>query len=111
MKPLLTLVALGLIVFSARSAEAAAPLDVLDETIGLAFLSTPLNDAAQFISDLHKIEVELDRAGLKRAGVPEDTPITLRADKVKLKTALTDMLAPLKLTYKVVGDSIVITDK
>ena len=108
---LIALAAAAFVLAAAPPVQAATPEEALDTVCQMDFPDVPLKDVAKFIGDLHEVKVELDEKGLKRAGVSPDVTIKFEADGVKLKTALTDMLKPLKLTHKVDGDKIVITAK
>lgn len=71
----------------------------LREQTQLKFVNVPLSDGLEFVSDLHDIDVDLDHAILKKAGIALTTPVTIDVRSVKLHVALKILLRPLKLGY------------
>ncbi len=97
----------------AHAAELAAAeariRKALEEKTDFHFRSTPLNDIARFISQLHNIPVQLDERTLNDAAVELDLPITARLRGVTLGAALELILGRHDLAYKYHNESLLIT--
>lgn len=81
----------------------------LEETTQIEFVDTPLQDAVEFLSELHNIPIILDRAAFGDKGVPFDQPLTQKLSEVRLESALDILLEPHGLTYLVEDDVLKIT--
>jgi hypothetical protein len=64
----------------------------LQETVTLEFPDTTLKKAAQFISQLHNVEIEIDLESLKEIGIDETSKVSYKAERVRMKEALSGML-------------------
>jgi hypothetical protein len=84
----------------------------LSEPVSLTFKDTPLH---QVISDLNMLvpgaNIALDRLALQEAGIGLDTPLTLAAERIALKSALNVLLDQAKLTYVIRDQCLMITTK
>ncbi len=83
----------------------------LTRPITVDFEQTSLRDALAFIQQATGINVILDPKAVKELGLDEETPVTLKLDKVSLKSILNLMLDPLDLTYIIRDDVLFITSK
>lgn len=81
----------------------------LEKPFTFEFKETPLHDVRDFIRDLVKVNVELDGKALDDYGIGEDVPVTFKAKKMRLKSALRHILDPLDLSHCVRNGAIVIT--
>ena len=90
---------------SGREAIEAA----LAEPTQLEFIETPLQDVIDYLSDLHGINIIIDRLALDNAGIAPDTAVTINLSGVKLCRALDLMLRPLHLTWTLRHDVLLIT--
>ncbi len=73
------------------------------------FVETPLDEAIDYLQDMHGIAIQLDRKALEEAGMFDDTPVSLDVENVSLRTALRLLLRPLDLTYVVQDEVLMIT--
>jgi hypothetical protein len=81
----------------------------LGETTSLQFLEQPLGDVVAFLEERHKIEIQLDNAGLDTAGVNTDTPVTIDVEGISLRSALNLMLKSIELTYAIQDGVLLVT--
>ncbi len=77
----------------------------------VAFSDTPLHEAVDFLKELHRIEIWLDKETLTADGINTDTPITLQMSGISLDSTLNMMLEPLQLDYVIKNEVLVITTK
>lgn len=75
-----------------RIAELVRVSKALDKDAELEFHHTPFDVAIQFLSDIHKIPIELDEDALRKAGVETNKPVNLELKGFKLRSVL-DLLA------------------
>jgi hypothetical protein len=75
----------------------------------MEFVETPLEDAVDFLKDLHAIEIQLDSKALESAGIGSDTPLTGTLKGVSLGSALRLLLRSLEMTYVVRDGVLLIT--
>ena len=68
-----------------------------------------LKDVVDYLKDLHHIEIQLDSAALKEAGVDESTPVTKNLKGISLRSALKLMLDELQLKYVIHNEVLLIT--
>ena len=54
----------------------------------MEFTETPLQDAIDYLRDLHGIEIQLDTKALEDAGIGSETPVTRNLHGVSLKSGL-----------------------
>ena len=81
----------------------------LDSPTAIEFVETPLKDVVDYLKDIHHIEIQLDTAGLKDAGIDESTPVTKNLNGISLRSALRLMLDELQLKYVIHNDVLLIT--
>ena len=72
------------------------------------FNRTPLKDAVNFLSQ-HHFKIEIDERALAAQGVTTDSPVSLIASQLQLRSALRLILEPLELDYLVRTDRLLIT--
>lgn len=72
-------------------------------------IETPLDDLLRDISKDHEMNIAIDPAGFRRAGVAPDKLITINVKGTSLRAFLPMMLKPLGLTYRVRPDGLWIT--
>lgn len=89
--------------------------DILEQLyntrVNWTFDAMPLQAVLEFISKSEKIKLQLDRGALLNAGISADEPISFNKSALPLNSALTQMLTVVGLTYKIDGDSLVITTR
>jgi len=97
----------------AKSASPAEALrKALDEKITVDYSSQSFQEAINHLRQKTKINFVLDMQSLQQMGIGFDeqpTPVLLKVDNGKVKTALQKMLSPYHLTYVILGDSVMIT--
>jgi hypothetical protein len=83
----------------------------LDQVIDVKFENQPLEGAVNQLREAHKINFVLDRVAVSTMGIDpmNGNLVNLEQSNVKLRTVLRSLLAPLHLTYAIVGDTVVIT--
>ena len=87
-------------------------LELLYNTrVDWTFNAMPLQAVLESISKSEKIKLQLDRGALLNAGISADEPISFNKSALPLNSALTQMLTVVGLTYKIDGDSLVITTR
>ncbi len=69
----------------------------------------PLREVVEQLKKQHKIEIQLDYAALKEAGVDESAPITKNLKGISLSSALKLLLDELQLKYVVHNEVLLIT--
>ena len=82
---------------------------VLAQPTQLEFVETPLKDVIDYLKDLHHIEIELDTAALKEAGVDDSTPVTKNLKGISLRSALKLVLDELQLKWVIHNEVLLIT--
>ncbi|MHC4400754.1 MAG: SHD1 domain-containing protein [Planctomycetota bacterium] len=73
------------------------------------FVETPLEEVADYLTNLHGIAVVLDRLSLRDWGVEPDAPVTAKGKGLPLEKALDSILGPLELAWFVRGDLLLIS--
>ena len=81
----------------------------LSESTEVTFADNPLEEALNYLEDLHHIEIWLDKAALQDEGVTSDTQITLSMSGISLRSVLRLMLEPHGLTYLIEDEVMKIT--
>ncbi len=83
----------------------------LGEPTTMEFVDTPLQDAIDYLKDVHNIEIQLEKTALEEAGVGSDTPVTRTLKGISLRSALRLLLAdlPTPLTYVIEDEVLKIT--
>ncbi|MFZ5833525.1 MAG: hypothetical protein ACOY3P_25850, partial [Planctomycetota bacterium] len=93
---------------SAKPAEKRIT-EQLNSPTKLEFIETPLVDVVNFLEDLHKIQIELDKRALAAVAISTDTPISTSLQGISLRSALRLMLRDLDLTYVIKDEVLYIT--
>jgi len=76
----------------------------------LEFIQTPLQDVVDYLKDLHKIEIQIDRKAFQDQGLDASTlPVTANLKGISLRSALNLVLHNLDLTYLVEDEVLLIT--
>lgn len=83
----------------------------LAERTQIGFIDTPLQDAIDFLKELHKITILVDEDALAKAGLATDHPINLHVQDISLQSALRLMLGPHGLTYVIEDEVLKITTR
>ncbi|HWB08715.1 MAG TPA: hypothetical protein VG826_05810 [Pirellulales bacterium] len=83
----------------------------LDEATELDMADQPLSDVIEYWKQKHEIEIQLDGKALADAGIGSDTPVTLKTEGIRLRSALRMVLGNLDLTYSVGDGYLLITSK
>lgn len=84
----------------------------LQKQTQIDFVDTSLKDALDFLADLHKIQILIDRQSLADAGVdPNTVPINLSLSKVSLRSVLNIILRRHGLTWVVRNEVLEVTTK
>ncbi len=81
----------------------------LGEPTTMEFIETPLQDAVDYLKDLHGIEIQLDSKALEEAGMGADTPVTRTLKGITLRSALHLLLDTYDLTYVIKDEVLLIT--
>lgn len=81
----------------------------LEHPTEVSFTDNPLEEALNYLEDLHHIEIWLDKQALQNEGVATDQPVTLMMTGITLRSALGMILEPLNLDYVIKNDVLVIT--
>jgi hypothetical protein len=81
----------------------------LEESTSVELIEQPLADYVDFIRDLHKIEVQVDRRALEEMGIDVDEPIAKRLEGLSLCSALNLILRDLGLDWTIANEVLLIT--
>ena len=81
----------------------------LNQPTTFEFLDSTLQEVADYVEDIHGIEVELDDRALEELGIATDTPVTRNLTDISLRSALRLTLGSLDLTYTVRDEVLLIT--
>lgn len=81
----------------------------LSETTEVSFTDNPLEEALDYLEDLHHIEIWIDKQALQEEGVNSDQQVTLVMSGISLRSVLRLMLEPLGLTYLIEDEVMKIT--
>jgi hypothetical protein len=95
---------------AATHAENLAVWGALNAPEAIRIRQMPLSQLVETLSDRHKIRFTLDAAGLRRANVEPDVPMTADTKRIPIGTNLRQILANLGLTYRVTDGAVLITD-
>ncbi len=99
-------------VLNASETAAVARINAaLASSTDIDFKETPLHAAVAQLQKRHKIEIQLDSAGLKDAGVEADCPVTKRVSGISLRSALRLVLDELQLQYVIHNEVLLITSR
>jgi len=83
--------------------------EALKQPTQIEFVETPLKDVVDYLADLHHIEIQLDTAALKEAGVESETQITKNLKGISLRSGLKLLLDELQLKYVIHNEVLLIT--
>ncbi len=75
----------------------------------IEFTDTSLKDVVEYLKDAVRIEIQLDAAGLKDAGVDPDQQVTKNIRGMSLRSALKLLLDDLQLKYVIHNEVLLIT--
>ena len=81
------------------------------EPTEVAFNDNPLEEALNYLKDLHGIEIWIDKEALSADGIATDTQVNLNLSGISLRSALRLLLEPLLLTYVIEDEVMKITTK
>lgn len=84
-------------------------LAALDRKTSLNLREAPLGKTIESIAADHKVPILLDNKALDVVGIGGDQPISVEANDLPLKVALTRMLSPLELTWMIYENVLLIT--
>ncbi len=85
-------------------------VNALDDQTELSFSDTPLDQAIEYLADLHNIPIIIDEKALEDEGIAKDTPVpNLQLSGITLRSALKLMLEPLGLNYVIEDEVMKIT--
>ncbi len=80
-----------------------------EEPTEVAFNDNPLEDALNYLKELHGIEIWIDKEALNTDGIATDATVTLNLTNISLRSALRLLLEPLALTYVIDAEVLKIT--
>jgi len=83
----------------------------LSNNTTMDFIETPLQDAVDYLKDLHGIEIQLDSKALEDGGMGTDTPVSRKLSGISLRSALRLLLGSIDLTYIIKDEVLLITTK
>ena len=81
----------------------------LSEPTEVAFTDIPLEEALNYLKDLHKIEIWLYKESLASEGIATDQLVNLSISGISLRSALRLLLEPLQLTCVIEDEVLKIT--
>jgi len=97
--------------FEQSSQTEAELLKILAKPAEAEFSDTPLQDVVKFLSEAHRIPIQMDRRALDAMGVSPEKSVTLHVQKGSLRSLLEQFLEPLDLTWTLRCQSIWITSR
>jgi len=83
--------------------------DALDDTTQMEFIEMPLEEVAEYLSDLHGIRVVLDKKALATAGLDSQIPMSRNLKGITLRSALKILLREHDLRYLIRDEVLLIT--
>lgn len=86
-----------------------SPQEALNEETEFEFVDTSLQDAVDFLADLHETNIVVDETALAGIGLSHEVKITYTLSRGRLDEALQTILNPLRLTFRIQDDTIIIT--
>jgi hypothetical protein len=84
-------------------------LSALNEPTEVAFNDNPLEEALNYLKELHNIEIWIDKAALQADGVATDQQVSLNFTVISLRSVLRLVLEPLALTFVIEADVLKVT--
>ena len=76
--------------------------------VDMAFVNVPLADVFDYLSEVARVNIVLDKRAFDRLGVGTDIPITIQRERLPLNQVLQDVLKPLGLVHVVWEGMIVV---
>lgn len=95
--------------FGDDHAESAKVWAALGRVMEIDLAPAPLSAAVQALAEKAGLPIVIDGQSLKEAGLTRNMRATLPLSRATLESLLFHLLAPLDLTWKIDGDSIVVT--
>lgn len=83
--------------------------EVLSKEIHGEFFDDALLDCFDILGDMLEVKFFVDEAALSKIGLGRATPVTISFRELQCEVALSRMLSPLKLSWSVEGEAILIT--
>ncbi|MFW5692671.1 MAG: SHD1 domain-containing protein [Thermoguttaceae bacterium] len=93
----------------AQATGARAVRRALTQPTTLDFIDTPLEDVADYLADLHGIDVVVDRPAMRKDGMKAEMPVTASISERPLAEALDQLLAQAGLAWLIHHDVLWIT--
>ncbi len=84
--------------------------EVLMKPVTLDFSKKPLKEIVEAIAKKSDLNIQIDSAAVREKGIDTATPVTLHLKDISLHSGLKWLLQPLKLTYIIVDECVLITD-
>ncbi len=81
----------------------------LSESASIDFVNAPLRKVLDDLRGIHAINIYVDEPALAEKGISQDLPVTIKLDKISLKSALNLVLQSAHLTYVIRDDVLQIT--
>jgi hypothetical protein len=81
----------------------------LEEKTKLQFQDNTLGEVVDYLKDMHKIDIRLDKKALEEMDIGSETPVTCVLEGVSLHDALQLMLRDLDLAYMIRNEVLLIT--
>jgi hypothetical protein len=94
---------------SQLSQKEKAILRILDSSISVQFKDTPLKDVIEYLQTYLGQPIVVDMAALNAAEISYDSPITINAKKISVRTVLRRALGDVGLTYTIHDEAIEVT--
>lgn len=86
-----------------------AILRALSSPVSVKYKDSPLEDALEYLATVTNQPILLDRAALKESDVAYDSPVSLQAKGLSVRTVLRKILGEFGLTYVVKDEAIQVT--
>jgi hypothetical protein len=83
--------------------------EALKSPTAIEFVQTPLGDVIDYLRDLHRIEIQLDKRELDSMGLGPDTLVTISLKGISLRSALRLLLDDLGLKFVVHDEMLLVT--
>jgi type II secretory pathway component GspD/PulD (secretin) len=81
----------------------------LSTPLSISFDNTPLKQVLDELRDYHGINIVTDKPALQEAGISEESPISIKLDRISLKSALNLILHQVRLTHVIKDEVLMIT--
>ncbi len=92
-----------------RDSRSRAVLQALDEQTSIEFQDVPLQDAIEYLADLHGIPIEIDKSAVPAEQLDARSPLTHAIKNKPLRDALDELLPPNEMGWIVTYGKLVIT--